>query len=155
MPKTAAGILMYRLTGDSLELLLVHPGGPFWVKKDAASWSIPKGEYGPDEDPLAAARREFNEETGFEAQGDFIPLAPVKQPSGKVISVWAVEGSVDATAVRSNTFSMEWPPKSGRQSEFSEVDRAGWFSAEEARLKLTRGQIPFVDALCNQLGRNP
>ena len=152
MPKTSAGILMYRRSGDAIEIFLIHPGGPFWAKKDLGSWSIPKGECEPDEDALAAARREFNEETGFEANGDFIPLAPIRQPSGKIVSAWAVEGSVDPTAVQSNKFSMEWPPKSGRQAEFPEVDRAGWFDPIEARLKLTRGQTPFVDALCAHLG---
>ena len=143
---------MYRQRENSIELFLVHPGGPFWSKKDLGAWSIPKGEYEAGEDALTAARREFTEETGFGVDGDFIPLAPVKQLSGKIISVWAVEGSADATAIRSNTFSMEWPPKSGRQAEFPEVDRAGWFRPGEARAKLTRGQVPFVDSLCAYLG---
>lgn len=142
---------MYRRSGDSFELFLVHPGGPFWAKKDLGSWSIPKGEYESDEDPLTAARREFNEETGFDTDGEFIPLGQVKQKSGKVISAWAVEGSVDASAIRSNTFSMEWPPRSGRQAEFPEVDRGGWFSAAEARLKLNPGQVPFIEALLGSI----
>ncbi len=152
MPKTSAGILMYRLSGESIEVFLVHPGGPFWAKKDAGSWSIPKGEYDPGEDALSAARREFNEETGFDVDGDFIPLAPIRQKSGKIISVWAVEGTADATAVRSNTFRVEWPPRSGRQAEFPEVDRAGWFNTGEARMKLTSGQAPFIDSLCARIG---
>lgn len=142
---------MYRHIGTSIELFLVHPGGPYWVKKDSGAWSIPKGEYEPEENALVAARREFAEETGFDVDGDFIELAPIKQKSGKVVSAWAVEGSVDAVAIRSNTFSMEWPPKSGRQSEFPEVDRAGWFSPSEARVKLTPGQTLFVDELCGHL----
>jgi len=143
---------MYRRSENSIELFLVHPGGPFWAKKDLGSWSIPKGEYDSGEDALTAGRREFTEETGFDVDGDFIALDSIKQPSGKIISAWAVEGSVDANALRSNMFSMEWPPKSGRQTEFPEADRAGWFSPAEARLKLTRGQVPFVDALCDTLG---
>jgi len=143
---------MYRQAAGSIELFLVHPGGPFWVKKDVGTWSIPKGEYGPEEDALSAARREFNEETGFPVDGDFISLASIKQKGGKIVSAWAVEGSIDAIAFKSNTFSMEWPPKSGRQMEFSEVDKAGWFSPDEARTKLNPGQAPFVDSLCDHLG---
>ena len=152
--KTSAGILMYRHAGDELEVFLVHPGGPFWAKKEAGSWSIPKGEYTSDEEPLAAARREFKEETGFDVEGDFIPLAAIKQKGGKIVSAWAIEGSIDADAIQSNMFSMEWPPKSGRQTEFPEVDRAGWFSVDEARIKLNAGQVPLVDALCNHLADN-
>jgi predicted NUDIX family NTP pyrophosphohydrolase len=151
MPKTSAGILMYRRAGESIELFLVHPGGPYWAKKDLGGWSVPKGEYEPDEDPLVAARREFAEETGFDVDGDFIPLAPVKQKGGKVVSAWAVEGSIDASAIRSNMFSMEWPPRSGRQQEFPEVDRAGWFGVAEARLKLNASQVAFIDELCERL----
>lgn len=143
---------MYRRVGDSIDVLLVHPGGPFWAKKDAGAWSIPKGEYEPDEEALSAARKEFKEETGFDADGDFIPLAPIKQKGGKIVSAWAVEGSVDADAIQSNTFSMEWPPKSGRQAEFPEVDRAAWFGPAEARLKINSGQAPLVDDLCTHLG---
>jgi predicted NUDIX family NTP pyrophosphohydrolase len=151
MPKTSAGILMYRRSGDSIEVFLVHPGGPFWIRKDLGSWSIPKGEYEPGEDPLDAARREFNEETGFVADGEFIPLTPIKQKSGKIVSAWAVEGNVDATAIESNMFSMEWPPKSGRQEEFPEVDRAGWFTPDEGRLKVNPAQAAFIDTLCAYL----
>ncbi len=147
----SAGILLYRRVGDTIEFFLVHPGGPFWAKKDLGSWSIPKGEYGPEEEPLAAARREFNEETGFAVDGDFIALTPLKQRSGKLISAWAVEGSIDETAINSNMFSMEWPPKSGKSAEFPEVDRAGWFGPVEARLKLIPGQVPFIDSLLAHL----
>lgn len=147
MPKTSAGILLYRRVGDSIEVFLVHPGGPFWVKKDAEAWSIPKGEINPDEDPLAAARREFNEETGSEIDGDFISLEPIKQKSGKVVAAWALEGSIDANTISSNTFSMEWPPRSGQQAEFPEVDRAGWFNLNEAREKLIPAQVRFIDEL--------
>jgi predicted NUDIX family NTP pyrophosphohydrolase len=150
--KTSAGILMYRRSGDSsIEVFLIHPGGPFWSKKDLGAWSIPKGEYGDDEDPLDAARREFREETGYDAEGEFIPLDPVKQKGGKIVSAWAVEGSIDATAVSSNTFSMEWPPRSGRQTEFPEVDKAGWFSPDEARAKINPAQAAFIDALCAKI----
>ncbi len=143
---------MYRQRGESIEVFLIHPGGPFWVKKDLGAWSIPKGQYGDDESALDAARREFREETGFEANGEFITLEPIKQKGGKVVSAWAVEGSIDATAIVSNMFSMEWPPKSGRQTEFPEADRAEWFSPNEARLKLNPAQAAFVDSLCRHLG---
>jgi predicted NUDIX family NTP pyrophosphohydrolase len=155
MPRTSAGILMFRRPGAAIEIFLIHPGGPFWAKKDLGAWSIPKGEYGPDEEPLDAARREFNEETGFTVDGEFIPLPPIKQKGGKIVSAWAVEGNVNASAIQSNSFSMEWPPKSGRQAEFPEVDRAGWFDRDEARLKLNPGQAPLVDALCAHLRLDP
>jgi predicted NUDIX family NTP pyrophosphohydrolase len=135
-----------------VELFLVHPGGPYWARKDLGSWSIPKGEYETGEDPQSVARREFLEETGCEANGFLVPLPPVKLRSGKVISSWAVEGSCDAAAIRSNEFSMEWPPKSGRMVQFPEVDRAGWFTPDEARAKLAPGQVPIVDALLEHLG---
>ena len=118
-----------------------------WAKKDEGAWSFPKGEYDDSEDPLDAALREFAEETGQSIDGDFVPLEPIKQKSGKTVRLWAVEGDVDAGAIRSATFSLEWPPKSGRQTEFPEVDRAGWFSPEEAKRKLVKGQTPFVDQL--------
>jgi predicted NUDIX family NTP pyrophosphohydrolase len=147
MPKTSAGILVYRQEAGGLEVFLVHPGGPFWAKKDLGAWSIPKGEFTADEDPLEAAVREFGEETGTFVKGDFIPLNPLKQPSGKTVFAWALKGDLDSKAVRSNTFSMEWPPGSGRQEEFPEVDRAGWFPLNLARKKLLKGQIPFLDQL--------
>jgi predicted NUDIX family NTP pyrophosphohydrolase len=147
MPKKSAGLLMYRRRRGVLEVFLVHPGGPFWQKKDAGSWSIPKGEYMPGEDPLDVAKRELQEETSFKASGEFIPLTPRRQPSGKIISAWAFEGDCDASAIRSNTFLMEWPPRSGRQQEFPEVDRAGWFSISAARERIMKGQSGFLDEL--------
>ncbi len=126
---------------------MVHPGGPFWQRKDLAAWSIPKGEFAPDENPLEAARREFEEETGFPAIGPFSELEPVKQPGGKVVVAWAVEGNLDAAAVRSNTFSIEWPRGSGKQQEFPEIDRAAWFPIEMARKKILKGQLPLLDQL--------
>ena len=151
MGKKSAGLLMYRRRQGILEVLLVHPGGPFWAKKDMGSWSIPKGEYtSKEEDPLEVAKREFHEETGFTAAGEFIPLTLLKQPSGKVITAWAFEGDCDASAIKSNTFAMEWPPRSGRQQEFPEVDRAGWFSIPVAKQKIVKGQAAFLDEL-NQI----
>ncbi len=155
MPKKSAGLLMYRRRRGALEVFLVHPGGPFWQKKDAGSWSIPKGEYMPGEDPLEAAKREFQEETSFKASGEFIPLTPRKQPSGKIISAWAFEGDGDASAIKSNTFLMEWPPRSERQQEFPEVDRAGWFSIPVAREKIIKGQSGFLDELTQILKEAP
>jgi predicted NUDIX family NTP pyrophosphohydrolase len=132
-------------------MLLIHPGGPFWAKKDAGSWSIPKGLYIDDEDSLLAAKREFEEETGFKPTGEFLGLGAFKQPSGKTISVWAIENDFEIGAFTSNTFSMEWPPRSGRMQEFPEADRAEWFGLAEARIKLTRGQVPIIDALQRRL----
>ncbi len=147
MPKMSAGLLMYRRLRGIPEVFLVHPGGPFWSKKDAGAWSIPKGEYTAGEDPFEVAKREFREETGFEASGEFVPLTPCKQPSGKIIVAWTFEGDCDASAVKSNTFSMEWPPRSGRHQEFPEVDRAGWFTLPEAKQKIVKGQSGFVEEL--------
>lgn len=138
---------MYRHREGVLEVFLVHPGGPFWAKKDLGAWSLPKGEYNPEEDALAAARREFAEETGFEAGGDFIPLTPLKQPSGKVIDAWAFAGDCDPAAIKSNTFALEWPPRSGKQQEFPEIDRAGWFTIEEAKVKIIKGQAGLLEEL--------
>lgn len=135
-----------------MEVFLVHPGGPFWVRKDEGAWSIPKGEYETGEDPLEVAKREFQEETGFRAAGEFVPLSPRKQGGGKVVSAWAVEGDCDASAVKSNLFSIEWPPRSGRQKEFPEVDRAGWFTIAEAREKILKGQAGFLEELDGILG---
>jgi predicted NUDIX family NTP pyrophosphohydrolase len=145
--KKSAGILLYRRRGILLEVFLVHPGGPFWEKKDDGSWSIPKGEYDVGEDALEAAKREFTEETSFTAEGAFVALKPLTQPSGKLVSAWAVAADVDPTKLSSNTFSMEWPPKSGTQREFPEVDRGAWFDLQTARRKLVPGQVPFVTEL--------
>lgn len=147
MAKQSAGLLMYRRREGILEVFLVHPGGPFWAKKDLGAWTIPKGEFAPAEDPLAAARREFQEETGLPAEGQFRPLTPIRQPSGKVVYAWAFEGDCDLAQVVSNTFSMEWPPRSGRHQSFPEVDRAGWFSIEAAKDKITKGQQPLLEEL--------
>jgi predicted NUDIX family NTP pyrophosphohydrolase len=151
MPKLSAGLLMYRRRKDAIEVFLAHPGGPFWKNKDDGGWSIPKGEYSQEESALDAARREFREETGFEAGTDFIWLEQIRQPSGKIISVWAFEGDCDPAALRSNTFSMEWPPKSGRTRDFPEVDRADWFPLDVARKKLLKGQLGFLDRLSAKL----
>ena len=147
MAKKSAGLLMYRWRCGVLEVLLVHPGGPFWAKKDEGSWSIPKGEYEPGEDPLEVAKREFQEETSYQATGEFTPLTPQKQPSGKVITAWAFEGDCDASDVKSNTFSMEWPPRSGKQGEFPEIDRAGWFTIQMGKEKILKGQAGFLEEL--------
>lgn len=152
MPKkVSAGILLYRRR-DDMEVFLVHPGGPLWAKKDHGAWSLPKGELAEGEDPLGAAVREFTEETGFPLAGDFRALQPLRQPSGKTIVAWAVEGDCDPAGLRSNLFSMEWPPKSGKQQEFPEVDRAAWFSIDEARKRILAGQAPFLDQLLEGLG---
>jgi predicted NUDIX family NTP pyrophosphohydrolase len=152
MTKHSAGILMFRSREDILEVLLVHPGGPFWAKKDEGVWSIPKGEFNIDtEDPLGAARREFEEETGFTPEGDFISLGTLAQSSMKIVQAWAVEGDCDAAHIKSNTFSMEWPPRSGKQQEFPEIDRAGWFDIETAKTKILKGQTAFIDRLLEQL----
>lgn len=145
--KMSAGILLYRLHGSECEVFLVHPGGPFWARKDEGAWSIPKGEYDAGADPLATAKREFHEETGFEVDGTFLPLTPLTQPSGKVISAWAVEGDVEAAGIQSNTFTLAWPPRSGKVQEFPEVDRGAWFDVPTARTKLHPGQRSFLDQL--------
>lgn len=147
MPKKSAGIVVYRRASGTLEVLLVHPGGPFWAKKDAGAWSIPKGEIDEGEDPLQAAKRELEEETGLKPEGEFFALGPIRQRGGKIVLAWAVEGDCDAAAIRSNVFSMEWPPRSGRFADFPEVDRASWFSIPEARAKLLPAQIPIVEEL--------
>src|SRR5687767_7238285 len=145
--KRSAGILLYRLNAGDFEVLLVHPGGPFWARKDAGAWSIPKGEHDAgDADPRACAVREFEEETGTAPDpAGLVPLGEVRQKGGKVVTAWAAEGDLDAAAVRSNTFEMEWPPRSGRRQEFPEIDRAGWFGADVAREKLIPAQTAFVD----------
>lgn len=147
MPKQSAGLLLYRNVSGSLEVFLVHPGGPFWAKKDEGAWSVPKGEISEGEDALEAAKREFREETGFAADGRFEALEPVKQAGGKTVYAWSIEGDVDAPAIRSNTFSMEWPPRSGKMREFAEVDRGAWFGLAEARKKILKGQMPLLEQL--------
>lgn len=155
MSQLSAGILLYRERDGQLELLLVHPGGPFWAKKDAGVWSIPKGLVDENEDPLAAARREFAEETGTAVTGDFLDLGTARQPGGKIVHIWAVPGDLDPAQIHSNTFPLEWPPHSGRIQQFPEVDRGGWFSPPEARPKLVKGQRIFVDRLLEKLGDGP
>jgi predicted NUDIX family NTP pyrophosphohydrolase len=152
MARRSAGILLYRLAGERPEVLLVHPGGPFWARRDAGAWSIPKGEYDEDEDPRACALREFEEETGTAlAPTELIELGSVKQKGGKLVTAWAVQGDLDAAAVRSNTFTMEWPPRSGRRAEFPEIDRAEWFQPETAREKLIGAQTELLDRLLERL----
>jgi len=139
---------MYRLREGMLEVFLVHPGGPFWAKKDLGAWSIPKGEFEPGEEPVAAAAREFQEETGFAAGSPLRELGSIKQAGGKVVSAWCVEGDCDPAALRSNSFEMEWPPRSGRMAEFPEVDRGAWFSIAEAKERILKGQAEFLERLC-------
>jgi predicted NUDIX family NTP pyrophosphohydrolase len=145
MKRQSAGLLMFRRRGASVEFLLVHPGGPFFQRKDLGAWSIPKGEYQDGEEPLEAAKREFEEETGVVPRGEFLPLGEITQSSGKIVTAWAFEGDCDAAKIRSNTFSMEWPPKSGKSKEFPEVDRADWFPLELARTKILKAQAAFLD----------
>jgi predicted NUDIX family NTP pyrophosphohydrolase len=148
--KRSAGLLMYKRAPELL-LLLVHPGGPFWAKKDLGAWSIPKGEYGEGEDPLAVAKREFCEELGAEPRGELWELGELTQPSRKVITAWALEGDFDPRGLKSNTFELEWPPRSGRRQSFPEVDRAEWFVLGEARRKILPGQSAFIDRLLTRL----
>ena len=145
---------MYRARGDELEFLLVHPGGPLWKRKDAGIWSIPKGEIHPGEDGLEAAKREFEEELGFKAQGVFIELTPITQKSGKVVHAWAFAGDCDASQIRSNTFAMEWPPHSGRTGTFPEVDRAEFLNLEQAKIRINPAQMALLEELLRKLGRN-
>ena len=147
MSKISAGILLFRVRREKLELLLVHPGGPLWRNKDDGAWTIPKGEIDPGEDALDAAQREFAEETGSTVAGPFIELVPVRLKSGKTVRAWACEGDLDPAQIRSNTFRMEWPPRSGKEREFPEIDRAEFFDVDEARKKLNPGQAPLVDDL--------
>ncbi len=147
MPRNSAGILLYRKKNGVLRVFLIHPGGPFFAKKDAGAWSIPKGEIGEGEDPLAAGRREFEEETGCRPEGRFIPLLPITQKGGKTVLAWAVEGDCDPGTIKSNTFTLEWPPKSGRMREFPEADRAGWFTIEEAKQKINPAQAALLEEL--------
>lgn len=151
MARTSAGLLLFREGADGLEVLLVHPGGPLWAKRDAGSWSIPKGLLEPGEDPLTAAHREFHEETGLTAEGEVIALEPVRQPSGKIVHAWAVRCDLDPGLITSNMFDMEWPPRSGRRQTFPEVDRGAWFGMEEARHKILPGQAGLLDQLQQKL----
>lgn len=147
MSKVSAGLLMYRIRGGNAEVLLVHPGGPFFRNKDNGAWSIPKGEIDPGEDFLAAAQREFQEETSIKPTGSFIALMPIQQKGGKTVHAWAFEANCDVTAIQSNTFTMEWPPRSGRQTEFPEIDRAEFFDLDTARRKINARQVGFIDEL--------
>jgi predicted NUDIX family NTP pyrophosphohydrolase len=147
MQKVSAGLLMYRMREGEMEFLLAHPGGPFWKHRDAGAWTIPKGEIQPGEEPLAAAQREFEEEIGLKPQGNFIELKPITQKGGKIVHAWAFEGECDTTCIRSNTFQMEWPPRSGKFQACPEVDRACFFSLAEAKQKINPAQFAFLEEL--------
>jgi len=149
----SAGLLLFRQRDKKVQVLLAHPGGPFWSRKDQGVWTIPKGLIGPSESLLSAAQREFAEETGYRPGGEAIPLGSAKQPGGKVVHVWAIEGDWDPVDLQSNTFEMEWPPRTGRRQSFPEIDRASWFGIVEARLKILKGQAAFLDHLLETLGR--
>jgi predicted NUDIX family NTP pyrophosphohydrolase len=151
--KKSAGLLLFRRGSNGLEVFLGHPGGPLWAKKDENAWSIPKGEVEEDEDLLSAAIREFEEETGFSVTGDFIALKPVVQPSGKVVHAWALQRDLDAAAIKSNLFSMEWPPKSGKMRQFPEIDRAAWFPVGAARKHIFKGQEPLLTQLAEKIAQ--
>jgi predicted NUDIX family NTP pyrophosphohydrolase len=151
MPKVSAGVLLFRRAAG-VEVMLVHPGGPLWAKKDEGAWSIPKGLADEGEDLLAAAKREFLEETGMAVDGEFLDLGRHERPGGKTIAAWACEGAFDPASLKSNTFSLEWPPHSGRTVEFPEVDRAAWHSIDEAFMKINKGQRPIIAALAERLG---
>ncbi|HSE86710.1 MAG TPA: NUDIX domain-containing protein [Candidatus Binatia bacterium] len=152
--KESAGLLMYRLRNSTLEVFLVHPGGPYWVKKDLGAWSIPKGEFEGGENRLDAAKREFQEETGFRPEGNFVALKPIKQPGGKVVHAWALKGDFDAKTIVSNTFSMEWPPRSGKRQEFPEVDRAEWFTMDVAKEKILKCQVSLLEELSQMIEKD-
>ena len=147
MRKQSAGILLYRKNGGTFQVFLVHPGGPFFMNKDDGSWSIPKGEFLDDEDPLEAAKREFEEETGKVITGKFIPLNPITQKGGKTVLAWAVEGDIDPAIIKSNHFEIEWPPRSGKQKSFPEIDRAAWFDLDIAKIKINAAQADFITEL--------
>lgn len=149
--KTSAGILLYRKTKGSIEIFLVHPGGPFWKRKEKGAWSIPKGEFTKEEDPLTVAKREFNEETGQTIDGNFMELKPIQQKGGKLVYAWAVEGDADADNIVSNTFKQEWPYKSGKWITIAEIDKAGWFGVEQAKEKLNAAQVEFVEELVRRV----
>ena len=145
--KRSAGLLLYRTRHAAIEVLLVHPGGPYWKDRDEGAWSIPKGEFLPGEDGIGAARREFFEETGTMVEGELHALKPIRQPGGKTVHAWAVEGDLDPATIVSNTFEIEWPPRSGRLQSFPEIDRGAWFTLPEARCKILRGQSPLLEEL--------
>lgn len=151
MSKQSAGILLYRYKSNALEVFLVHPGGPFWMRKDEGAWSIPKGLIEENEDPMNAAQREFTEETGFKAEGELIALGQVKQPSNKMVHAWALEMDVDAGELKSNTFALEWPKGSGKIQEYPEADKGEWFNLERAKTKILKGQIVFLNRLVAQV----
>lgn len=155
MGKKSAGILLYRFKDEQLEALLVHPGGPFWAKKDLGAWSIPKGEFEEGEEALAVAKREFFEETGVAIEGELIPLTAQKQKGGKLIYAWAAEGDLEVSSLKSNQFELEWPPKSGKKQWFPEVDKAAWFSMEMAGQKINPGQAAFIAELIEKLAYHP
>ena len=152
--KQSAGILLFRTRIIQIEFFLVHPGGPFWKNKDDGAWTIPKGELDENEDPLDAAKREFKEETGAEVVGEFIRLTPIKQKSGKIVCAWAIEGDLDAKNITSNTFEIEWPPRSGKKQTFQEIDRGEWFFAEDAKQKINSSQAALIDELIDILTEN-
>jgi predicted NUDIX family NTP pyrophosphohydrolase len=151
MARTSAGLLVYRYNSNIVEVFLVHPGGPFWKNKDKGAWSIPKGEFEAPENPLDAALREFQEETGFTVKGEFIPLTPIKQPGGKTVYAWAISGNFDPAKIRSNSFTIIWPPGSGNKKDFPEIDRAEWFDFSSAKEKILKGQIPILEEFEKQL----
>lgn len=151
MPRKSAGILLFKIKNATLQLFLVHPGGPFWAGKDTGAWSIPKGEFSEEEDALSAAKREFYEETGTAVDGHFIALSPVKQKAGKIVYAWALEGDIDEKNIQSNSFKIEWPYKSGKWQTFPEVDMAGWFNIEEAKQLINMAQVAFIDELVHVL----
>jgi predicted NUDIX family NTP pyrophosphohydrolase len=153
MSKKSAGLLLYQVRNKSKEVFLVHPGGPFWKNKDLGSWSIPKGEFAENEDPLEAAKREFEEETGFSIDGKFIKLTPAKQKSGKIIFAWAVRGDVNTENTRSNTFEPEWPPHSGKKQEFPEIDKSKWFTISQAKEKINPGQLKLIEELMTRIAQ--
>jgi predicted NUDIX family NTP pyrophosphohydrolase len=155
LSKKSAGLLIFREVSGRIEVMLVHPGGPFWENKDDGSWSIPKGELEEGEDPQTAARRELEEETGFAPGEEMISLEPIRQPSGKIVFAWAMKGNFDPARLKSNTFAMEWPPKSGQKVDFPEIDRAGWFTFDAARRKIMEGQVGFLDQLQVKLENSP
>lgn len=154
MHKKSAGLLIYRILNNRLEVLLVHPGGPFWAKKESGAWSIPKGEFDDTEEPLEAAKREVSEELGIKVDGRFMELNPVKQKSGKSVQAWAVEFNLNAEEINSNYFEMEWPPKSGRKKQFPEVDKAAWFDIPEASQKINPAQVPFLIELASYIEKS-